>query len=91
MTQTHVAHLSSHAEELTLPCVRYSECSNEARWAAWSSHGLSCPSTGFVCTPCKSDVERDWTEKLQRGSVQCSQCKGVASGQVSDHLRFMPL
>ena len=92
MPQTQLADLTVVASELSLPCASYDSCSNNAEWAAWSSHGaLRCPADGFICTPCKAEVEQDWASKLAVGSIPCGKCRVSVSGQVSEHLRFIKL
>lgn len=70
------------------PCDQ--NCNQDATWAVQVSHGITCPTQGFVCDWCKIRLESSWIDALLEG-VRCANCHAEATGQLGDHLHFIRL
>lgn len=78
-------------QEFQVRCVQRSTgCSGVATWAVRSAHGLHCPQDGLVCDACKEYLEASWSDAIRRG-IRCANCHVAVEGELSDHLRFLPL
>ncbi len=67
-------------------------CERSAEWAISATHTrMTCPATGFVCSPCKDALVAGWSAQLANGAPPCLRCGNIVTGLVSDNLHFIPL
>lgn len=76
--------------DLTRPCDART-CDEPATWAYWATHTRrGCPGASLLCGRHKDRVLSQWPAFLS-GGRQCAVCGQGKAGNVSDHVRLIPL
>lgn len=90
MTVTLPVDLQEIEADIAQPCGA-GKCDEQARWAYWATHTKrGCPGTSLLCDRHKDSVLAQWPRFL-KSSRPCAICGRPKSGNVSDHVRFIPL